>query len=189
MNAYDFDETIYDGESSVQFILMYLKNDPKILSFLPAVAKVMYKYNRGQISFEDFTAKYGVQLKQYFNENDVDLMSLVNEFWDSHEKNIKPFYKRIQREDDIIITASPEFMMREICDRLGIKNLVATHMDIKTGGITRACFREGKIACLREDFPDAVIDDFYTDSMNDSFLFPFAKRVFMVKGSKIKRIK
>ena len=63
---------------------MYLKNDPKILSFLPAVAKVMYKYNRGQISFEDFTAKYGVQLKQYFNENDVDLMSLVNEFWDSH---------------------------------------------------------------------------------------------------------
>lgn len=189
MNAYDFDETIYDGESSVQFIMMYLKNDPKILSFLPAVAKVMYKYNRGQITFDDFTTKYGVQLKQYFNDNDVDLMGLVKEFWDKHEKNIKPFYRRLQREDDIIITASPEFMMREICDRLGIHNLVATHMDIKTGDIKRACFREGKIDCLREDFPDAVIDDFYTDSMNDSFLFPFAKRVFMVKGNKIKRIK
>lgn len=189
MNAYDFDETIYDGESSVQFILMYLKNDPKILSFLPAVGKVMYKYNRGQISFDDFTAKYGVQLKQYFHDNDVDLMSLVNKFWDKHEKNIKPFYKRLQREDDLIITASPEFMMREICDRLEIRNLVATHMDIRTGDIKRACFREGKIDCLREDFPDAVIDDFYTDSMNDSFLFPFAKRVFMVKGNKIERIK
>lgn len=189
MNAYDFDETIYDGESSVQFILAYLKNDPKIVSFLPAVVKVMHKYNRGQITLEDFSTKYAAQLKEYFRDNDVDLMSLVNDFWDKHEKNIKPFYKNIQREDDIIITASPDFMMREICDRLGIKNLVASHFDIKTGDIRRACFREGKIDCLREDFPDAVIDDFYTDSMNDSFLFPFAKRVFMVKGNKIKKIK
>ena len=33
------------------------------------------------------------------------------------------------------------------------------------------------------------IDDFYTDSMNDQFLFPLAKRVFLVKGNKITQIK
>ena len=32
-------------------------------------------------------------------------------------------------------------IMREICDRLGIKNLVASHFDIETGDIRRACFR------------------------------------------------
>ena len=84
MNAYDFDETIYDGESSVQFILAYLKNDPKIVSFLPAVVKVMHKYNKGQITLEDFSTKYAAQLKEYFRDNDVDLMDLVNDFWDKH---------------------------------------------------------------------------------------------------------
>ena len=42
---------------------------------------------------------------------------------------------------------------------------------------------------FRAAFPDGEIDDFYTDSVNDSFLFPLAKRVFMVKGSKITQIK
>ena len=55
MNAYDFDETIYDGESSVEFILMYLKKDPKIITFLPTVFKVIIKYNRGKITFDDMS--------------------------------------------------------------------------------------------------------------------------------------
>ena len=72
---------------------------------------------------------------------------------------------------------------------MGIKNLVASEVDLEEGVITKACFREGKIDCLNKAFPDAVIDDFYTDSLNDEFLFPLAKRVFMVKGNKITQIK
>ena len=40
MNVYDFDETIYDGESSIEFILAYLKKDPTIVRFLPSIAKL-----------------------------------------------------------------------------------------------------------------------------------------------------
>ena len=38
-------------------------------------------------------------------------------------------------------------------------------------------------------FPDSEIDDFYTDSVNDEFLFPLAKRVFLVKKHEIRQIK
>ncbi|MGN1418377.1 MAG: HAD family hydrolase [Acutalibacteraceae bacterium] len=189
MNVYDFDETIYDGESSVEFILMYLKKDPKIITFLPTVFKVIIQYNRGKISFDDFVGKYANQLKKYFENNNVDLQSLVSKFWDKHMHKIKPFYKELQKEDDVILTASPEFMMRDICDRLGIKHLVSTDFDIKTGEIKKACFREGKIDCFKEAFPDGIIDNFYTDSLNDQFMFPFAKHVFMVKKNKIEQIK
>ncbi len=189
MNAYDFDQTIYAGESSLEFILFYIKKDPQIIKFMPSVFKAVILYEMAKITFDDFTKKYAPALEQYFKENEVYAEQAVAEFWDKHEKKIKPFYRKIQREDDVIITASPEFMMHDICDRLGIKNLVATDFDIKTGEIKSACFREGKIDCFRKAFPDGVIDDFYTDSINDEFLFPYAKRVFFVKGNKIKRIK
>lgn len=189
MNVFDFDGTIYDGESSVEFILEYLKEDIKILKFIPPMIRVMMKYQKGLITFDDFVGKYAADITKFFSENDVDLMPLVKDFWDRHEKQIKPLYSQVRREDDVIITASPEFMMKDICERIGVKHLIATDFDIKTGEIKKACFREGKIPCFREAFPEGVIDDFYTDSVNDEFLFPFAKRVFMVKKHRIERIK
>lgn len=189
MNVFDFDETIYDGESSIEFILYYLRHDLRIIKFLPTVFKVFMLYKKGKVSFEDFTHKYADELRQYFENNNVDLMSLVNSFWDKHMDQIKPFYKEIQKDDDVVITASPSFMMEEICRRIGIKHLIATDFDIKTGEVRTACFREGKIDCFKSVYPEGVIDDFYTDSMNDQFLFPMAKRVFMVKKDKITQIK
>lgn len=189
MNVYDFDETIYNGESSVEFILFYARIDPKIIKFLPTVFKVFVQYEREKITFDDFLNKYAAELTNYLSGKDVDFDRLVKKFWDKRMHKIKPFYKELQRDDDVVITASPEFMMREVCDRLGIKNLIATDFDVKTGEVKRACFREGKIDCFLEAYPEGVIDDFYTDSYNDQFLFQFAKRVFMVKGNKITQIK
>lgn len=189
MNVFDFDETIYDGESSVQFILRYMREDPAILRFIPALIKVMARYYRGEIRAEDFLRVYAPTLRRYFETHTVDFAPLVREFWNKHEHNIKPFYRRIQRSDDVIITASPYFMMNDICARLGIKHLIATDFDTTTGEVHSACYREDKVRLFRAAFSDGEIDDFYTDSINDEFLFPLAKRVFMVKGNEIKQIK
>lgn len=189
MNVYDFDGTIYDGESSVEFILEFLKHDIKILKYIPKLFPLMIRYAQGKVEFEEFQKKYSPILVEYFKHNEIDLQELVKPFWDKHEKQIKPFFKDIHREDDVIITASPEFMMHDICARIGVKHLIASDFDIKTGEVRKACFRRGKIPCFKEAFPDGEIDDFYTDSVNDEFLFPFAKRVFMVKGNKIMQIK
>ena len=189
MNVYDFDETIYDGESSIEFIFDYLRVDPKIVKFVPAIAKIMFLYERGKISFDDFSKKYAPKLAEYFSKNDVAVEHLVKDFWDKRMHKIKPFYLQQQKEDDVILTASPTFMMREVCDRLGVRNLVATEFDLKTGTVKSACFRENKVACFFFAFPEGEIDSFYTDSINDSFLFPLAKHAFMVKGEKITQVK
>ena len=148
---------VYDGESSVEFILAYLKHDLGILKFIPGIAKAMLKYQKGAITFDDFMKNHAAKITDFFAKNNVDLMPLVKDFWDRHEKQIKPFYAHVHREDDVIITASPEFMMYDICERIGVKHLIATDFDIKTGEVKKACFREGKIPCFREAFRTALL--------------------------------
>ncbi len=63
-------------------------------------------------------------------------------------------------------------------------------VDPETGRITRLCMRSRKVPAFLEAFPDAHIDNFYTDSpKNDGPLIDLADRAFLVKGNKIKQIK
>lgn len=189
MNVYDFDKTIYDGESSVEFFLCYIKHDPKVLAYIPTILKGIVGYEKGSMKPEDMTGRYSEMISGYFKTCNFDFEPMIKEFWDKRMHKIKPFYKLQQRPDDLIITASPEVMMWDVCNRLGIKNLIGTDFDLKTGEIKTACFREEKLRLFKEAYPNEEIDDFYTDSMNDQFLFPISKRVFMVKGQKITQIK
>lgn len=185
MNVYDFDETIYDGESSVEFILNFVKADPTIIKYFPKVLKVFYLYEKELMTIDDFSGKYGNMLSDYCKKTSIDITSLVNGFWDKRMHKIKSFYKKQQRSDDVIITASPSFMMEEMCRRIGVKHLLCTDFDFKEGMVRRACFREEKVPMFLEAFPEGVIDNFYTDSMNDKFLFPYSKKVFIVKKNTI----
>ena len=189
MNVYDFDDTIYDGDSNVDFFKDLFVKYPSLMRYIPDLIKIMGDYRKTNLRFEDLIEKYGGIFQDFANKHHPDPDVVAKEFWDKHEKQIKPFYKQIQKEDDLIITASPKFQMDEICKRLGIKHYLASEYDLRTGVFGRPCFRERKIEFFREAYPDGVIDDFYTDSLNDEFLFPYAKRVFWVKGNEITQIK
>lgn len=189
MNAFDFDDTIYEGDSSIDFIKFFIKKDPSLLKIVPDVAKIWSDYKKTKFRFEDLVEQFGGFLEEYVKEKRPDPAALTKEFWNSHDHKIKPFYRQIQRPDDLIISASPYFQIEEICKRIGVTHFLATEFDFAEGKFGRACFREKKIEFFREAYPDGVIDDFYTDSLNDEFLFPYAKRVFMVKGHKITQIK
>lgn len=189
MNIYDFDDTIYDGESILDFFLCYVRENPAFLRFIPKVLFGFVKYKLGIVTLEKMQRDYFPIIKKWYCEYD-DWEGFTKRFWDTHMHKIKPFYAEVRRDDDIILTASPELTMREIARRLEIRNLVCSRIDEETGEVTRLCMRQNKILALREDFGDVEIDDFYTDSMkNDGFFAEHAKRVFLVKGNKIKRIK
>ncbi len=144
MNAYDFDDTIYDGQSTIDFFYYYIKKNPQLMVVIPSILKTVFMYKREKVEFDDFKRKYSKIIKDYFDKNEVDILSLVSEFWDEHEHKVKDFYKDIQREDDVIITASPVFLMEEIGRRIGIKNIIGSEFNPETGEIGRACFREEK---------------------------------------------
>lgn len=189
MNAYDFDETVYSGECSIEFFLYCIRLDPSLVKFIPGVMKGFLLYKKEKITLNQMLDDYGKKIEDYLSANSVSFEAAVIKFWDRHIKKIKPFYLKQKKPDDIIITASPDFLMREVCRRLEIENLICTSFDLKTGKIISPCFREAKKDRFLEKFPDGKIDKFYTDSMNDKFLMPFSDEVYIVKGSKITKVK
>lgn len=189
MNVYDFDNTIYDGESAIDFFFSYIKQNPSMMRFIPKVLFALVKYKLGKITIEKMMRDYAPLIKKIFCECEKR-EEFVSQFWDSHMHKIKSFYNDVRKDDDIILTASPDTTMNEITKRLGIKNLVCSKIDEDTGEMTRLCMRQNKITALFEDFGDIEIDDFYTDSIkNDGFIAEKAKHIYIVKGQKITKLR
>ena len=85
-----------------------------------------------------------------------------------------------------MISASPEFLLEPICERLGIKNLIASRVDCKTGIYNgENCYGEEKVNRLNEIFPNIKINEFYSDSYSDQPLASLSKSAFLVLGSKL----
>lgn len=189
MNVYDFDNTIYDGESVLHFFFFYIKKTPYLLKYIPKVFNALLKYKAGKVTVEKALEEYAPFVEDYF-KSIPDIRADAREFWDAHMDRIKPFYRDIQRDDDVIVTASPECTMEEICNRLGIKHCVGSVIDEESGKITRLCMRSRKVPAFFDAFPDAEIENFYTDSpKNDAPLIAVAKNAYHVKGNKIIKIK
>lgn len=178
MNAYDFDETIYDGDSTADFFRYCRKRSLKIRLLSPWYLAGFVPYGLG------FSSK--TRAKQHFY-NFVravpDIKSWVDDFWDKNESKIKPWYKERRKPDDIVISASPRFILRDICARLKIEHLICSEVDEKTGvysGIN--CHGEEKVRRFREEWGDSPIEEFYSDSLNDAPLSEIAERAFCVRG-------
>lgn len=191
MNVFDFDNTIYDGESSVDFFLWYIKKDPSLIKFIPSVAVALFKYKTGKLSVEKALSQYGTRLTAYFKEKlsgENTLSADARTFWKTHAARLKPLFGSFS-SDDIVISCSPRFLLEEPLNMLGIKKCICSEIDEKTGEITRLCFRENKVRAFFNEYPQCEIDNFYTDSFNDRPLMDISKNVFLVKGDEIKKIK
>lgn len=189
MNVYDFDNTIYDGESTLHLFFFYLKKKPTLIKFFPKVLNAFARYKKGLVSVDEMINTYAPMIEKIFVEV-VDMENDPKEFWDKHMHNIKPFYKEIQKEDDLIITASPDYTISEVCKRLGIKHFLSTTYNKQTGKIERVCLKHNKVKAFSENYPNCEIENFYTDSPeNDKALMDIAKHAFVVKGDKIIKVK
>ena len=178
MNIYDFDDTIYTGNSEGHFYFHEMKKHPKMLVTVPRMAISFLGYLLG-IKTKTQAKRNLHRFLRYVPDIDGDL----EEFWDKHEKNIKTWYKNRQQEDDIIISASPEYLLIPICRRLGIKYLMASRVDKKTGAYDGLnCHDEEKVRRLYERFPDAVCDEFYSDSLSDTPLAEISKQAWIIRG-------
>ncbi len=189
MNVYDFDNTIYDGESTLDLFFFYLRRQPRLLRNLPTVLSAFARYKRGEVTLEEMTDRYLPMVeKEILNVCDFENDPAV--FWDAHMDKIKPLYRKLQREDDLIITASPDFTIEEICRRLGIRRYLTSVIDRETGKIERINARKNKTRFFFEQYGGETIDNFYTDSVeNDLPLIEAARHAFVVKGEKIIQIK
>ncbi len=178
MNVYDFDKTIYHGDSTAHFYLYCLKTQPSTWKWLPYQGLCAIPFALGIMEKTKFKERF---YKFFRSVKDID--KTVEDFWNIHKYNVKSFYYETQKEDDIIISASPYFLLEPIIKELGIKHLMASNVDKFTGrydGIN--CHGKEKVRRFYEVYPDGEIDDFYSDSLSDSPLAEISRKAYMVKG-------
>ena len=177
MNTYDFDETIFNPDSSFAFIMYCYKRFPlKMIKTLPAVAVKAIAYRMDKSKAKELKEK----LFSFLPEVD-DIDKLVEEFWACHQDGIGKWYLEQKKEDDIIISASPEFLLQPVAKQLGVR-LIATPMDKRTGKINGLnCHDHEKVRRFYEQYPDAHTEEFYSDSLSDTPMAMIADRAFMVK--------
>lgn len=180
MNVYDFDKTIYDGDSTRRFYFFALKRYPKIALLLPYQGIMAVPFALHLMKKTDFKERFYKFLRLI-----PDIDTAVNEFWMQNEKRIKKFYHSRKMHSDLIISASPEFLLEPICRKLGV-SLIASRVDKHTGkymGLN--CYGEEKVNRFLERFPYDRIKYFYSDSLSDAPLAMLAKKSYIVKGERL----
>ena len=161
MNVYDFDDTIFRGDSTRAFWAYCLKRAPGLARFLPRQCAAAVRYALGRTAKEAFKEAFFSFLQ---GVPDADAWAQ-------------------KQPDDLVVSASPEFLLAPACRRLGIRPPIASRVDARTGRYTGLnCKGAEKVSRFREQYPDAEIGQFYSDSRSDAPLAHLARRAFLVRG-------
>ena len=180
MNVYDFDKTIYIHDSSVDFIKHCIFKYPACLKDLPRLGVTALGFALKICKRETFKQCCFSLLRHV---PDVD--KEVDIFWNKHIGGIKKYYLQQKQPDDLVISASPDFIIDNICGRLGIK-AISSSLDPKTGKLLRPnCWGEEKVVRFHEFYTDDMVDEFYSDSYSDTPMAKLSKKAFIVKGEKL----
>ena len=181
MNLYDFDKTIYNGDSTIDFYVFCIKKNKKIIKYLPAQIISFVKYKIGLIKKNEFKEQFFVFLQGI---NNID--NLVNAFWKKYYFKIKKWYLENNHENDIIISASPEFLLKKIAIKLKVYDLIATSVNKNSGKLeSQNCYGEEKVNMLKQKYKNMKFDKCYTDSLSDIPILNLAKNGYIVKKNKI----
>ena len=190
--VYDFDKTIYSGETSTDFMLFFLKRNPKYIIRLCNVLYSLFYYKKDLKKSKEifFRILNGINI-EFLKEE-------INEFWKVKKDKIFSWVydeilenKKVANEL-ILISATPSIFLEKISKELGFDKLLATEFenttklfDSKIKGSN--CKGEEKVNRLNEYIDNYTILKFYSDSMSDKPLFDLAnEKIFINKGIKEK---
>ena len=176
INVYDFDMTIYQGDSTVDFHRRCALRCPRV--FLDQFASIWWLLGM----------KLGLVEKTRAKERFYRFLSFlpdpeaeVEAFWAANQHKIYAWYLEQHEADDLVISASPEFLLEPVCARLHV-GLIASRVDPHTGKTEgQNCRGAEKAARLLAEHPEAQIRRFYSDSLSDAPLAALAEQAYFVK--------
>lgn len=176
MNVYDFDKTIINDDSTKLFLLYCFRRMPRLF----------FKNAGGKLSaFAAYAA--GKESVDRFKENMFSFLAgipnldgILDDFWDRNMWRVEPYYRELSRPDDLIISASPDFLVRPAAERLGAE-LIATDMSPFSGKIRGVnCKGEEKVRRFLRLYPDAHVEGFYSDSLSDTPMAMLADQAWLI---------
>ena len=175
---YDFDGTIYDGDSGGDLVKFAIKKNPKFLLKAPKIIWAAMKF-----FLKIGTKEQAKNVIFSFLKDVKDVDAFVKEFWEKHEHKMKKFWtEKKDHSKDIIISASGYFWLKPIADKYKVKDLIATNVDPKTGEVIgKNCHGKQKVKLFYENYPKDIVNSMYTDSKADLPLIEEAKKGYLVK--------
>ena len=185
IDIYDFDKTVIPFDSSSKFIIFCFVHYPWTLITLPVILLCAVSAVLGVISYTSFKKVCFMFVPM------IPLKKAVSRFWDKYEPSVYPWFKEGKERYSVVISASPDFLLRDIAQRLGFDKLICSHHNIKTGAlIGKNCRGEEKVCRFNEEFNKDKIKvcDVYSDSLkNDRPIFSLAtgKCYHIEKGKKV----
>lgn len=179
MDVYDFDKTLYLGDSSVDFFLYCIRRYPTILFDLPAIAWSMLLYAmrlRSKTRLKETFFRFVRRLKSTDSE--------VSAFWKERSDRFSGPCK--PQPGDMVISASPEFLLAPICSQKGWK-MIGSRVDPRNGRFDgENCYGEEKVRRFAEVYPGREINAFFSDSRSDLPLARYARHAFLVDRYEIR---
>ena len=185
IDVYDFDGTIYDGDSTADFVLFTLRRHPEMIAGLPSVAIAALKLALRKINLTKFkSVLFGEMSKRFSLEEEADA------FWKSMKTRAKlgAWFFDTPRDIPIVIaSASPEFELCHAAKILGVQTLIGTRCNMKTGELHgKNCKGAEKIEHIRELFGEFEVRAMYTDDAKaDGPLLAIAKERYIVTHGKV----
>lgn len=182
-DIYDFDKTVYPYDSETVFLFYSMLTHPALWFLIPyqTICITLYALGAG----DKFKGKCFVFLRFTNGEK------LVEKFWKSQSKNIYPIFEKEKRGfPTLVCSASPEYLIKPICEKYGVEKVIATKADIRNGKIIgKNCIREEKVRRIKEELPDAVFRRVISDDLkNDVHIFRLGKECRKAEKGKTTKI-
>ena len=188
MKVFDFDNTIYRGESSIDFSIFMIRKNKRIILYLPTIFISLVKYKLCLVNKVKLEKTINDFLKVMIKDK-RETFRTIAEFWSKNEHKLDKKILNIIKHDDVIMTASPSFLVHGIQKRLNTRNIICTEVDPDKREMTYFNFGENKLRRFKELYGDRKIDCLFTDSYNDKAIMDISEKVFMVRKGHIRRFR
>lgn len=187
VDIYDFDKTAIPYDSALHYWFWSMGHRPWTLILLP------FQLFWGSLMLTKIISVPTFKKVAFNFVSLINTEKSVKKYWDKHEKDIYDFFKPENRNPDrktVLISASPDFLIKEIAERLKVDYCIASPHNAKNGHLTGTLCRESaKVKLFQEQFPDAEVEDVYSDSLeHDKYIFALGKRCFLATKGTLKEI-
>ncbi|MCR5632981.1 MAG: haloacid dehalogenase-like hydrolase [Eubacterium sp.] len=184
MVVFDFDNTIYNGESAVDYAFYMIRHNKRIIRFIPTILLSLAGYKLCLLSKE----KLESIINKVFDgvmDGEVSFKDFVEPFWESHSNKLNSTILKRIKPGDVIISAGPVFLLEGITEIIKTDKIVGSELDFDKRRITWFNFGDNKVKRYRQLYGDSIVDAFYTDSYYDKDMMMISRDVYIVKSGRI----
>ena len=184
--VFDFDGTLYKGDSFVDFCAFYYLKKPWRLWFFFIQLGGFLFWKLGLLSSSQFKSLF---IQYLFWDSEMEIKRMSQLFWERPRNFNEIVIERLvfyQKEGYTILiaSASPKLLIEIACLKLNVKHVVGTELIPykKRHVVIKNCRGPEKLIQVKRAFPEHHLAVAYSDNKDDLELLHQAEQGFFVLG-------